>query len=63
MENNEIDVIRQQRDRLYAALMGLVGAESEEELQLMEVTIRMTPAPDADKVAMINAIHALLNKG
>lgn len=52
--------IEQQRDRLRAALVGLVGAESVRELQEMEVALRMMPAPESDKVAMINAIHALL---
>ena len=52
--------IRRQRDLLRVALAGLVGADTVEELETMEAMIRLTPAPDADKAAMTNAIHALL---
>ncbi len=50
-------------DILTGALSGLIGAESEDELKAMEATIRTTPAPAADKAAMLNAIHALLETG
>ena len=46
--------------RLRSALAGLIGADTETELQQMEVAIRMLPAPDTDKAVSINAIHALL---
>lgn len=46
--------------RLRAALIALVGAETEDELRQMEAVIRLSPIPDSDKTAMINAIHALL---
>jgi hypothetical protein len=55
--------MRTQRDRLRAALAGLVGAESKEELEAMEIALRLMPVPDEDKAAMLNAIHALLAKG
>jgi len=45
---------------LRAALVGLIGADTEAELRVMEATMRMLPAPDADKAVSINAIHALL---
>jgi len=45
---------------LRAALVGLIGADSEQELRQMEATMRLLPAPDADKAVSINAIHALL---
>jgi hypothetical protein len=45
---------------LRAALVGLIGSDSEQELRQMEATMRVLPAPDADKAASINAIHALL---
>lgn len=45
---------------LRSALIGLVGAEDETELRGMEATMRLLPAPEADKVASINAIQALL---
>lgn len=60
-DTNELDVVKQERDRLRAALVGLVGAEDVEELRSIEAIIRITPAPDADKVAMLNAIHVLLD--
>lgn len=47
-------------DLLRSALIGLVGADTEEELHQMEIAIRMLPASDADKAVTINAIHALL---
>ena len=45
---------------LRAALVGLIGADSEQELRQMEATMRLLPAPDSDKAVSINAIHALL---
>jgi hypothetical protein len=45
---------------LRSALVGLVGADSAEELRQMEVNIRLLPAPAEDKAVSINAIHALL---
>lgn len=45
---------------LRAALVGLIGADSEQDLRQMEATMRLLPAPDADKAVSINAIHALL---
>lgn len=46
--------------RLRAALVGLVGVDGREELEQMEAVIRQSPAPDDDKVAALNGIHALL---
>ncbi len=45
---------------LRRALTGLIGVESVEDLTKMEAMLRLMPAPDADKAAMINAIHALI---
>lgn len=45
---------------LRAALVGLVGSDTREELLQMEAAMRLLPAPDADKAATVNAIHALL---
>lgn len=50
----------EERERLRAALAGLVSTESTEELRAMEAVIRISAVPDADKAAMMNAIHALL---
>jgi hypothetical protein len=45
---------------LRAALVGLIGADSEHELRQMETAMRLLPAPAEDKAVSINAIHALL---
>lgn len=45
---------------LRSALVGLIGVDGESDLKQMEATMRMLPAPDADKAVSINAIHALL---
>jgi len=45
---------------LRGALAGLVGASDKAELEKMELAMRVLPAPAADKIASINAIHALL---
>ena len=64
---NEITALREQVERLTKengrlrnALIGLVGSDSREELQSMELAMRIFPASDADVVASVNAIHALL---
>ena len=44
---------------LRAALVGLVGADGKDELAQMEVGMRIMPAPEADKIAGLNAVHAL----
>lgn len=46
--------------KLRGALIGLVGASSREELEAMEDVLRVMPAPAADKAAMIDAIHTLI---
>lgn len=45
--------------KLKSALMGLIGVESSEELDQMEIAMRTIPAPESDKIAAINAIDAL----
>lgn len=53
--------LRQTKDKLRAALIGLVGVETKEELESMETYIRFASAlDDSDRTATINAIHALL---
>ena len=47
------------RDKLRKALTGLIGTDKLEELDKMEAFIRLTPAPEVDKIASINAITAL----
>ena len=45
---------------LRSALIGLVGVSKKEELEQMEMMIRIAPVPDQDKVGMLNAIHVLI---
>lgn len=45
---------------LRGALAGLVGASSKSELEQLEAAVRIIPAPELDKIATLNAIHALL---
>lgn len=45
---------------LRAALAGLVGASDKAELEKMEAVVRVIPAPESDKIASLNAIHALI---
>lgn len=47
--------------KLRTALIGLVGVSEKDELEKMEMLIRVASIPDVDKVGMINAIHALLD--
>lgn len=46
-------------NKLRTALIGLIGAESPEELDSMEATLRSMPGIDSDKIAAINAIDAI----
>ena len=41
------------------ALVGLVGVDTEKELDAMEAQIRILPVPDIDRMNTINAITAL----
>ncbi len=56
----DLTAVRAQLDTLRSALVGLVGADSREELEQMEAVMRLMPAPAADKAATIDAIHALI---
>jgi hypothetical protein len=56
--------MRQAEDKiskLRNALSALIGVSTKDELEAMEVALRATVAPEADKVVSINAIHALLD--
>ena len=46
-------------EKLRKALIGLVGTETIEELEQIELGIRMSSAPDSDKTLMLNAVRAL----
>jgi len=46
--------------KLRSALAALIGASTIDELEQMEAGIRITPAPEADKIAALNAVPALI---
>lgn len=46
-------------EQLRNALIGIIGASTDEELNAMELTIRSASIPDSDKTITINAIDAL----
>jgi hypothetical protein len=46
--------------KLRSALAELVGSNDIKELKEMELALRVTPSPDVDKTAAINAIHVLI---
>lgn len=56
----QLSEARAQRDRFRAILVALVGVETREELEMMEMFLRQTAAPAEDTAASIDAIHALL---
>ena len=45
---------------LRAALIGLIGAGKNDELEKMELILRSTPGIEQDKITAINAIHAII---
>ena len=59
-ERHPMRKLSEQNAVMRKALVGLVGAESREELEQMEIAIRMMPVPDIDKMNTINAIQALI---
>ena len=46
--------------KLRNALVGLIGTSVEMELRTMELALRATPGVEQDKIAAINAIHAII---
>lgn len=60
MENRELRTNTSSNEQMRKALIGLIGAESVDELQRMEVMLRSSVVPEADKKVTINAIHALI---
>lgn len=45
----------------FALCLGrMVGSSEKAELEQMELAVRVIPAPEADRIANLNAIHALL---
>jgi len=47
--------------KLRRALIGLVGAESKEELEGIELVLRTATINERDKASTLNAVHALLD--
>ena len=60
-EKHPLRQAEQKIKKLRDALVGLIGASTRDELERMEIAIRVAPAPDADKAVGINGIHALLD--
>jgi erythromycin esterase-like protein len=52
--------LQSERDRLRAALVGLIGVDGREELEQLETVMRLMPAPSADKATSVDAIHVLI---
>jgi hypothetical protein len=59
-KDEALTALKAERDRLRSALVGLVGVDGKDDLEQMEVVMRMTPAPAEDKAVTIDAIHALI---
>lgn len=57
---HDMQALREQRDRLRGALVGLIGADGREELEQLEAVMRLLPAPAEDRAKSIDAIHALI---
>lgn len=57
--NARLAAVQQQNRALRSALAGLVGASTRDELEQIEVGLRLMSAPAQDKAAMIDAVHAL----
>ena len=45
---------------LRGAMADLIGASDNAELEQMELAMRLLAAPESDKIASLNAIHAML---
>lgn len=58
-EKHPMRKLEEDRAKLRMALVGLVGLDTRDELEKLEVIMRMAKIPDEDKMNTINAIHAL----
>ena len=58
--NKRLSEMAVECDRLRAALVGLIGVDGKDDLEQMEGVMRLMPGIDEDKIASVNAIHALL---
>jgi len=58
--NERVARLIAERDRLRAALVGLVDVDGKAELEQLEAAMRLMPMPAEDKAKTIDAIHALI---
>jgi len=47
--------------QLRSALVGVIGVDGREGLEQLEITARTIPAVERDRIAVLNAVHALLD--
>ena len=59
-EKHPMRQLEADKDRLRKALVGLVGADGQEDLVAMEAVMRLMKMPDSDRANTLNAIHALI---
>ena len=57
---NKLAASQAREKALRKAIVGLVGAETVDELRQIEAAMRVLPVPSEDMAVSINAIHALL---
>lgn len=58
-EKHPMRKLQLERDMLRRALVGLVGADTLEELNAMEAAIRVLPVASQDRISALNVLHAL----
>ena len=60
-EKHPLRAAEEKIKKLREALFGLIGVTNKDELEKMEMFLRIQVAPGRDKATAINAIHALLD--
>lgn len=58
-EKHPMRALEEKNTKLRKALSGLVGADTKDELDAMELGLRALPIPEEDRMVTLNAIHAL----
>ncbi|MGV1047704.1 MAG: hypothetical protein ACOYD4_04145 [Solirubrobacterales bacterium] len=58
---DEKHVVTSDRTILRHALVGLVGVDGKKDLEAMNEALRSSAAPAEEKLAAVNAVHALLH--
>lgn len=59
-EKHPMTALQKKYEIVRAALVGLVGADTKEELEQIECGLRAAPVPMEDKASAIDGVHALL---